>query len=207
MLYKVVTMSAEAQAKALLVVRRKVDCEQCRKGNTGAPQTTALSRLKTMKTTLSLDSRRQNLRKPSTSAAFRGVVPSQPTRRSAQRTTLIQEPQAHSTITPTQSVAGTTSQPSDIAVTSSQLVSLPCSTSMPSASTIHPGSGIEERSCSISFDNTAGNELNMEMMNTLFHEKTINCVKFSQDGKYLAAGCGNGRAYIYDVSDTATLTW
>jgi len=30
-------------------------------------------------------------------------------------------------------------------------------------------------------------------------------VKFSRDGRYLAAGCGDGKAYIYDV-ETGKLT-
>jgi hypothetical protein len=101
-------MTVEAQAKELVEVRRKVICERCRKGNTGAPQTIASPRLNTAKNT----SRPQNLNKPSTS---RGLV--QQTHRSTQPTTLIQEPQAHSTTTPTQFVSHTTSQPSDIAIT------------------------------------------------------------------------------------------
>jgi WD40 repeat protein len=200
--YKVVTMSVEAQAKELLAVRRKVDCERCRKGNTGGPQTIA-SWLKAKKR---MNSRSQNLRKPSTSGVLRRVAPSQPMGRSSQHTTLIEEPQAHTTITPRQSVSGTTSQPSDIAITHRQVISLP-STLKPSTSTVNPGSGTEECGWSISFNNQVGKELNVEMINTLSHEKSIFCVKFSQDGKYLAAGCYDGKAYIYDVSETGTLTW
>jgi hypothetical protein len=152
-----------------------------------------------MKGTRSSTSGLQNLIKPSTFGALRGVVSSQQTRRSTQCTTDTQEPEAHSAIRPT-------SQSSDIAITHPQFVSLP-STSTPSASTVNPDSGPEERGWSISYNNDAGKELNVEMVNTLLHEEAINCVKFSQDGKYLAAGCGNGRAYIYDVSETGTLTW
>ena len=42
-------------------------------------------------------------------------------------------------------------------------------------------------------------ELNVEMALVLPHEKPITCVTFNQDGKYLAAGCDDGKAYIYDV--------
>lgn len=46
----------------------------------------------------------------------------------------------------------------------------------------------------------------MRMEYTLLHGKRIGCVKFSQDGKYLAAGCYDGKAYIYAV-ESGTLTW
>lgn len=44
------------------------------------------------------------------------------------------------------------------------------------------------------------------MAHTLCHEEWITCIKFSQDGEYLAVGCEDGTAYIYDVQ-TGTLTW
>jgi hypothetical protein len=179
-------------------VRHNTNCEQCRRRSTGTPQIIASSRCKATNTTRSLTSRLQNLVKPSTSTsgAFLGAVSWQQTRPSTQCTTNTQEPEAHSAI----------KQSSDIAITHPEFVSLP-STSRPSASTIDPDSGIEERGWSISFNNDVGKKLDVEMVNTLFHEEAILCVKFSQDGKYLAAGCGNGKAYIYDVSETGILTW
>jgi len=47
--------------------------------------------------------------------------------------------------------------------------------------------------------NEAEKELDVEMAHTLFHGKSIPCVKFSRDGKYLAVACFNGKTYIYDV--------
>jgi WD40 repeat protein len=165
-------------------VRRKAACDRCRKGNTGVPQTIA-SWLKAKKTTRSVSSIPENLNRPRTSRTSRGPLPSQQTRRSTQRRLTLTP--THSAITPTQSVTRTISQPSDIAVTSCQIVSLP-STSKPSATTVDPDSG-------------------MEVINTLFHERTICRVKFSQDGKYLAAGCLDGKAYVYDISEGGILLW
>jgi hypothetical protein len=48
--------------------------------------------------------------------------------------------------------------------------------------------------------------LDVEIAHTLFHSKSMRCVKFSRDGKYIAAGCEDGKAYIYDVQE-GTLTW
>jgi len=119
------------------------------------------------------------------SSTFRGVVPSQ---HSTQCMTLIQEPQAH--FIPT--------QPSPI---DSQMLSLP---SQPPALTVDPGSDSEEHDWSITFNSTR--ELDIEIVHTLVHEQMVHCVKFSRDGQYIAFGCGDGRAYIYDVQ-TGILTW
>jgi WD40 repeat protein len=74
-----------------------------------------------------------------------------------------------------------------------------------SNSTVDPDSGPEERIWSITFNNEVEKELDVGIEHELCHEKSIWCAKFSQDGKYLAAGCLNGKAYIYDVQ-TGTLT-
>jgi WD40 repeat protein len=65
--------------------------------------------------------------------------------------------------------------------------------------TANPDSGPDERKWSITFNNEVEKELDVGIVHALFHEKSIPCAKFSQDGKYLAAGCKNGKAYIYDV--------
>jgi WD40 repeat protein len=184
-------------------VRRKAACYRCRKGNTGVPQTIA-SWLKAKKTTRSVSSIPENLNKPRTSRTSRGLLQSQQTRRSTQRRLTLTP--THSAITPTQPVTRTISQPSDIAATSCQIVSLP-STSKPSATTVDPDSGTEEVGCTTSLNNKVGKELNVEVINTLFHERTICRVKFSQDGKYLAAGCLDGKAYVYDISEGGILLW
>ena len=40
--------------------------------------------------------------------------------------------------------------------------------------------------------------LNVNLVHTLEHASVVCCVKFSADGRYLAAGC-NRKTYIYDV--------
>jgi glucose repression regulatory protein TUP1 len=192
-------MAVETQEKELQDLRRNVNCEGCRKRSTGAPQVVPSSRLKAKKPTRSLTLRLRNFVKPSTSGPLRGVVSSRQTRRSTQRPTDIQEHEAHSAIIPT-------SQSSDLAITHPEFVSLP-STSKPSASTADSDSESEERGWSISYNNDVGKELDVEIVKTLSHEESIRCVKFSLDGKYLAAGCDNGKAYIYDVSGKGTLSW
>jgi WD40 repeat protein len=46
----------------------------------------------------------------------------------------------------------------------------------------------------------------VEVAHILLHDCIISGVKFSQDGKYLAAGCDDGSAYIYTV-ETGALIW
>jgi len=72
-----------------------------------------------------------------------------------------------------------------------------------SASTADPHSG-PKGARSIKFNNKVKKELDVKIAHELFHKEAITYVKFSQDGKYLAAGCLDGKAYIYDV-ETGTL--
>jgi glucose repression regulatory protein TUP1 len=71
--------------------------------------------------------------------------------------------------------------------------------------TVNPDSGPDEHKWSITFNNELERELDIGIDHSLYHEELIWCAKFSQDGKYLAAGCVNGKAYIYEVQ-TGTLT-
>ena len=70
----------------------------------------------------------------------------------------------------------------------------------------YPDSVDEERVSPIAFNDRVGKELDIELAHVLRHEKTIWCLKFSHDGRYLAAGCYDGKVYIYDVL-TGILTW
>jgi len=88
---------------------------------------------------------------------------------------------------------------SDFDTTSESIVVHPKSTTLPSPSpqtSINPNPDPEG----------IGKELNVEMTHAISHSGSIWSVKFSQDGKYLAAGCHNGRTYIYDVQ-SGSLIW
>jgi WD40 repeat protein len=64
----------------------------------------------------------------------------------------------------------------------------------------------EQSKWSITANKHVEKELDVEIAHTFIHgETTVWCVKFSQDGKSLAAGCNDGKAYIYDVQ-TGTLS-
>jgi WD40 repeat protein len=64
---------------------------------------------------------------------------------------------------------------------------------------IYPDPGPEQRNWSVTFNSEVEKELDVELAHVLFHGRPIYYVNFSQDGKYLAAGCHDGKAYIYDV--------
>jgi len=75
-----------------------------------------------------------------------------------------------------------------------------------SASTGDLDSGAEQHDWPLILHKNADKELDVEMAHILSHGDIIECVKFSRDGKQLAAGCHDGKAYIYDV-ETGTSTW
>jgi glucose repression regulatory protein TUP1 len=58
----------------------------------------------------------------------------------------------------------------------------------------------------MTFNHEVKKELEVELMHTSLHNKPVWCVEFSKDGRYLAAGCFDGKAYVYDAQ-TGTLTW
>ena len=108
----------------------------------------------------------------------------------------------HSRTPSVQSVSLTESSPfSDTTPTHSRSVTVP--SPLPHGPT---GPDQEKRESSIIFNDKVKKELDVEMAHVLSHRKRIRCVKFSQDGKRLAAACKDGRAYVYDVQ-TGTLTW
>ena len=124
------------------------------------------------------------------------------TRRSTRPTPVIRKTSI--TITPTQpsqAVSDTASQPGES--TSVPLHAMP---SQLFASNVDPDSGTMHPNPSIVFNKEVEKELDVEMAHVLLHGDTIWCVKFSKDGKYVAAGCKDGKSYIYDVQ-TGTLTW
>jgi hypothetical protein len=81
----------------------------------------------------------------------------------------------------------------------SQTLTHTSSASQSPTSDVDPVSRINERDRSITSDNDIGKELDLEIEYVFSHVERIWCVKFSRDGKYLAAGCRDGTAYIYDV--------
>jgi glucose repression regulatory protein TUP1 len=148
----------------------------------------------------------------STQRNFAAIIVSHPflsSHHSTPRTTPVQK--FHSAITPTRlprSASHSTIQPSDTMFAHSQkTVILPSPLSqVPSTSSVDPDSSTEQRNWSITFNNQVAKELDVEMIRRLSHERPISCVKFSRDGQYLAAGCLDGKVYIYSV-ETGTLTW
>jgi len=203
----VVNITVEMQMKKLKDVGRNSVCERCSIGTSSAPPISVPSKPGTMKTARSLLStpffRSESLDKPGTS---RGVDPIQETTtsRSTQRSTLFRK--LYSIITPTQpsqSIPRAMTKHSDTISADPQTVSRPSPLPKVSASTVDPGSGPREGL--IKFNNKIEKELNVEITHTLFHGGSVGCVKFSRDGKYLAAGCDDGKTEIYDVRQ-GTLT-
>ena len=120
------------------------------------------------------------------------------THRSTRRMTMIRK---HHPATPP-SHTSATCRPSDNISGHSQTVTLP---SPPSTSTAAGVELLPEQSESSKFNSEVEKELNVEIAHTIVHERFISCVNFSRDGKYVATGCFDGRAYIYDVeSGTST---
>lgn len=52
---------------------------------------------------------------------------------------------------------------------------------------------------SVVFNQSIPRKLDIDLVHTLVHEGVVCCVRFSNDGKYLATGC-NHSAQIYDVA-------
>ena len=55
------------------------------------------------------------------------------------------------------------------------------------------------------FNPAVPRQLDVDLVHTLVHESVVCCVRFSQDGKYVATGC-NRSAQIYDVQDGRLVT-
>jgi len=202
-------MIVKVQGTELRDIRRNFVCERCGNGTASAPQTIASSQSKTFETSSSScrpHFQVESLHKPNTSSQV--VNPSQQTFQhlSSQQRDVTQKSQSAATVTqPAQSRILTTSRPSDPIVTHTPTVILPPPLPEVSASTEDLDSGPEELDGSIEFNNNVKKELDVETVHELFHNNTIGCVKFCQDGKYLVAGCRDGKAYIYNVQ-TGSLT-
>ena len=174
--------------KKLKDVGRDSICERCSMGTTSAPRLAVPSKSETMKTARSLlstpFSRAESLDKP--------------TSRSTQQSKLFQK--LYSIITPTQpsrSIPRTMTKHPHTISANTQTVSRPSPLPKMSASTVNPGS--RPREDLIKFNCKIEKELDVKITHTLFHGRSVECVKFSRDGKYLAAGCKDGKTYIYDV--------
>jgi hypothetical protein len=194
-LVELLMSKVEAQARELEHVRRNI-CEQCSKRMASAHGIVASS---TMTTTRSLFSRPFfQFNKPSTSHTSPCVDLTQET---ATRQSTIFIKKLLSVVTPTRPSDNTTSKSP---VTYPQIITRSPSPQA-SNSTVDPDSGPEERIWSITFNNEVEKELDVGIEHDLYHEESISCAKFSLDGKFLAAGCFYGKAYVYDVQ-TGTLT-
>jgi len=175
-------------------VGRNSVCERCSMGMTSAPRLAVPSKPGTMKTPRSL------LSTPFFRAESTSVDPTQEIT-TTQQSTLFHK--IYSFITPTQPsrsiIPRAMTKHSDTISADSQTASRPSPSPKVSTSTVDPGSG--PRECLIKFNSKIEKELDVEITHTLFHEEPVECVKFSQDGRYLAVGCVDGKAYIYDVQD------
>jgi len=178
------------QKKKLKDVGRNSVCERCSMGTTSAPRLSVSSKPGIMKTARSLlstpFSRAESLDKPTQVMT---------TSRSTQQSKLFQK--LYSTIAPTKpsrSIPGAMTKLSDSISADSQTVS---PSPLPKVSISTPGS--VPREVLIKFNNEIEKELDVEITHTLFHGASMECVKFSRDGRYLAAGCKDGKTYIYDV--------
>jgi len=185
-------MTVEVQLKKLQDVHLNFVCERCNIGTTSGPPVPP----KTMKTLSRIAVQSQPLDMPGTSDTSKDIVLSQettPTRRSSQHTSLIQK--LRSAITPTRPSLSATH-----AVTKGPTVVLPSPIQQASASNVDPDSGPKERSWSIEFNDKVEKKLDVEIAHTIVLGRSVGCVKFTRDGKYLAAGCKDG-AYIYNVEE------
>ena len=183
-------MTVETQAEELRGVRGcNVVCERCRKETVTDPRIIASSN--------SPSSSRHASPPPSLNKPVGSQGSLQTTHFSNQSMTLTPSTITHTQ--PSQSDFHTTSQPSEAIITHSQPVTPPSPSSQLPFTNADPqaDSGAKPRN---------EEKLDLEMAHALSHGDRIWCVKFSQDGKFLATGYRNGKAYIYDVQ-TGTLTW
>ena len=65
--------------------------------------------------------------------------------------------------------------------------------------------GSKNRSSSTTFNHEVEMELDLELAHTLASHEKPSCVKFSQDGRFIAVGCSAGEAHIFEV-ESGTLT-
>jgi len=193
-------MTVEVQMEKRQGVCTNIVCERCNKGTSSASQIAIPSRPKIVKTGPRLFFQSKTLRKPRSSDSSKDVNITQETttHQSSQHTSLIQK--IRFAITPTRP---SLSAPHTVTKDTETPITLPSPLPRSSDSTFdrskEPGQMIE-------FSNEVEKELDVEIVHTLFHAGQLRRVKFSRDGKYLAAGCKDGKAYIYDVQE-GNLTW
>ena len=182
------------QTKKLQDVQPNFGCERYSMETTGASQiSTVSSNPKTMWTIASLFStpffQFKSLDKPSTSKGV-DIIQGTTSRGASQHTTL----------------SRSVSHPGSTIFSDSQTVAYPSPLPQASTSTANPNVVPEEHDGLIQFNNKVEKELDVEIAQTLSHGGMMGCIKFSRDGKYVAAGCRDGRAYIYNV-EAGTLKW
>ncbi|KAI8063171.1 WD40-repeat-containing domain protein [Gongronella butleri] len=64
---------------------------------------------------------------------------------------------------------------------------------------VPPNMKIEGKDWFVIFNPRTSRQLNVNLVHTLDHHSVVCCVKFSQDGRYLATGC-NRTTFIYEVA-------
>lgn len=184
-------MIVESLTKELQVVRRNVVCERCKEARNAA-RFTPSSRFKAS----------------ATGSSFRPVVQSKSPHKPGPSPRIVNPSQQallpatqHTTRKPNTSIrplVQTTSHPTP------ERIVTPSERNTPSPVDSEPSD--EHRTWSVTFSDDVEKELEVEVAHLLSHNDRIFGVKFSQDGEYLAAGVGDGKAYIYSVQ-SGTLTW
>ena len=81
---------------------------------------------------------------------------------------------------------------------------VPTLSRLPSSTNTNPG--VEPGEWSLTYNDQVQRAFAVEDAHLFFHAATIECVKFSPDGRHLATACSDGKAYIYDV-ESGGLSW
>jgi len=174
-------MIVESLSKELQAVRRNLVCERCKEAR-NTPRFTPSSQFKTS----------------ATSSSFRRVIHSKSPQKPGS-SSQIASPSQQARLPATKH---TTRKP----ITSARPLFRTTSHPTPNRIVTPVDSESSEHTWSATFNDEVEKELEVEVAHELSHDGRIFGVNFSQDGKYLAAGVSDGKAYIYSVQ-TGTLIW